>query len=125
MTDNVLSSLHTVWNDYQDICNDEQTHENWREYDKENIKHCFPNYSSAGVDYLYQLIQGDFSTTPISLLYKSNWTSAEALRLAEIVTESLHQSLDGWSDGEKVIIQLYLHDLAKAFHHTTVEDVTS
>lgn len=51
----------------------------------------------------------------IEKLYKSNWSDEDAQVLAEVVTESIHQSFDGWSSREKTVIRKYLNDLGLAY----------
>ena len=38
--------------------------------------------------------------------------------LATTITESLHQSLDGWSEGEQITIMRYLNDIGLAMKNT-------
>ena len=38
----------------------------------------------------------------------------EANRLAWMITESLHQGLDGWTEHEQFVITCYLNDIANA-----------
>lgn len=54
----------------------------------------------------------------IAKLYKSNWTNEDAQVLAEVVTESIHQNLDGWTSQEKSVIRKYLNDLGNAYQQS-------
>ncbi len=51
-------------------------------------------------------------------LYRSNWHTADdgldAIMICECITESIHQSHDGWTDAQRNTIQLFLMDLGLA-----------
>jgi len=64
----------------------------------------------AEVEYLNKL-----SDSSVGPLYQSQWEPEAAVALAQTISESIHQSFDGWSDQEKAVIQMYLADLAIAF----------
>jgi hypothetical protein len=58
-------------------------------------------------------------------LYRSQWAPADALLLAEMITESLHQGLDGWNKKERKVIERYLADIELAMEHGRVDEETS
>lgn len=105
-------NLDKVWKSYEEI-GELNLLEDRREYSLEDLQWSEPTFSQEEINYLYRLIQMNFHPSA-GKIYRSNWTSEEALKLAENITESIHQGLDGWTDAEKVIINLYLHDLAIA-----------
>ena len=47
----------------------------------------------------------------IAELYRSTWSDKDALDLAGFITESIHESFDGWTSREKSVIRKYLNDL--------------
>ena len=49
----------------------------------------------------------------------SHMTEDESVRLTTTILESLHQSMDGWSAGDKMVIELYLNDLMLALDSTS------
>lgn len=56
----------------------------------------------------------------VESLHRSYWEPEDAVRLAETITESLHQDLDGWSDEEKQVIKAYIEDIGRAMYHATI-----
>ena len=40
-----------------------------------------------------------------------NMSSKDSAVITSYICETLHMSLDGWSDGDMMVIELFLHDL--------------
>jgi hypothetical protein len=57
-------------------------------------------------------------------LYRSQWAPADALLLAEMITESLHQGLEGFTARERKAIEKYLADIELAMEHGRVEETS-
>lgn len=51
----------------------------------------------------------------IAILYRSQWSPEDAVKVTELITESIHQGFDGWSSREKSVIRKYLNDLGIAY----------
>ncbi len=111
-----LKDLAQVYSTWQEL-SDNDVLEDRREYDLELLAESEPHLNPEQVTYLYDLIQIPFEQY-VATLYRTTWSDKDAQVLAENITESIHQSLDGWDDGEKVIIELFLHDLGRAQYHT-------
>ena len=47
-------------------------------------------------------------------MYRTEWTEQDAVLVARTISESLHQSLDGWTEDEAKVIRAYLDDIALA-----------
>ncbi len=56
---------------------------------------------------LYLMIQSDQN-----LDYR--WSSKRPELLAEMIDEAVHEGFDGWEDGDRVVIQSFLSDIAHA-----------
>ena len=110
MTDR-LEQLVKVRQTFEDISNSPHW-ENHREYAQEDLKLAY-ELTDEQTYYLHQLVQDQFDPD-VTSLYRSQWIAKNAMIVAQTITEALHQSLDGWSDGEKVIIELFLSDLGRA-----------
>ncbi len=111
-----LKDLAQVYSTWQELRDDDML-EDRREYDLELLAESEPHLNPEQVSYLYDLIQMPFEPN-VATLYRTIWSDKDAQILAGNITESLHQSLDGWDDGEKVIIELFLHDLGRAQYET-------
>lgn len=109
----MCSKLDKVMAEYETII-DYDLLEDRREYSKEDLQVANPEMDSEQIDYLYRMIQSNFPTDPSETLYRSNWKAEDALKLAENISEAIHQEFDGWTEGEKVIIHLFLKDLEVA-----------
>ncbi len=86
--------------------------EDRREYDEEEFARSYPDLTAEQVSYLHELVQSRFEN--VASLYRSSWSATNGRIVAETITEAIHQGLDGWSDGEQVVIRLFLHDLGRA-----------
>jgi len=107
-----LQDLGVVLRILNDL-NDADVLDDRREYDEEEFQLSYPDLSSEQVSYLNDMVQSYFEPD-VASLYRSRWSDGNARILAETITEAIHQDFDGWSDGEKVIIRLFLHDLGRA-----------
>lgn len=87
--------------------------EDRREYSSQDLHAANPDWTAEEAIYLYELIQNHFDPKADSLYY-SQWSTDDAMILAQNITESIHQSFDGWEDWEKIVIERYLHDLGLA-----------
>lgn len=123
-----LQALGEVWRIYEGM--DEEVDgksvlEDRREYDQSLLRD-FYKITDEQAFYLHDLVQSHFR--PKSSLYNliphhtPKDTSEEVVRridaVCETIGESMHQSFDGWQDGEKVLIAIYLADIALAAHLT-------
>jgi hypothetical protein len=104
-------NLSRIWQTYEGII-DADVLEDRREYVTEDLQKAY-DLNTLEAIYLERLIQSNFDPEAESL-YRSHWTDEDAQNLAECVTESIHQGLDGWDDRDKAVITLYLHDLGLA-----------
>ncbi len=111
-----LPNLAAVYRIWQEL-NEAELLEDRREYDEEMLRKSYPELTKPMAYYLWHLIQRQFEPN-VATLYRTIWSDRDAQILAGNITESLHQSLDGWDDGEKVIIELFLHDLGRAQHES-------
>ncbi len=84
-----------------------------REYDEGEFARSYPDLTAEQVSYLNELVQTYFEPN-VASLYRSQWSDTNGRIVAETITEAIHQDFDGWSDGEKVVIRLFLHDLGRA-----------
>lgn len=106
----LLDNVYDIWTQMID----DGTIEDRKEYDKEMLLTMYFNGLPASpneliqVNYLYRLIQTGFDPDAGSIL------SQDPKQIGETLQEACHQSLDGWEPGEKVIIELFLQDIAKA-----------
>jgi hypothetical protein len=115
-----MTIQQSVWAVFQEMKEDDYVIEDRREYEKDQLQKMY-NLTETEADQLYRLVQGEF--TDKTSLYRSNWTETQqnmedAVLLAETISESIHQGYDGWSDEEKVVIQLYLNDIGVALFHS-------
>ncbi len=123
MTDTRTARLSQVWDIYQDLMDDDVLLHDRREYDQEMLAEMYL-LSEEQSHYLHLLIKLQFDPNYKSLydIIPSNKKEPDATErqeaVCEVIGESMHQSLDGWSDGEKVIITLYLMDLGIATNLT-------
>jgi len=117
-----IELLSRVWGLYQEI-EDSPYLEDHKEYDQELLVHRY-ELTEEQAYYLFELIQLQFDKDYRSLydIIPSNNLEPDAQArqeaVCEVIGESMHQSLDGWSDGEKVIITRYLMDLGIATNLT-------
>lgn len=105
------TNLSLVWETYEAIL-DTDVLEDRREYSFEDIQKMY-DLNDGETQYLLKLIASNFNPNASSV-YRSTWEPDEAMKLAQNITEAIHQELDGWEPHEKVIITLFLHDLAIA-----------
>jgi hypothetical protein len=118
-----LTELAQVYSTWQELDDDDML-EDRREYNMELLAESEPHLNPEQVSYLYDLIQLPFNPDYKGLydIVPNNVSepdaSARMEAVCEVLGESLHQNLDGWSDGEKVVIQLYLMDLGIAANLT-------
>lgn len=123
-----LEQLGQVWRIYEGMDEEldgESVLEDRREYDQSLLRD-FYKITDEQAYYLYELVQSNFR--PGNNLYsllpstKLEVLPTEIVRRQNVVCEnlgeSMHQSFDGWLDGEKVLITLYLADLAYAANLT-------
>ncbi len=115
-----LPNLGAVYRIYEELFNADLL-EDRREYDEELLRKSYPILTKPMAYYLWHLIQRQFEPN-VATLYRTIWSDKDAQILAGNITESLHQSLDDWDDGEKVIIELFLHDLGRAQHYSEEYD---
>ncbi len=115
-----LAMVYQVWQglDEADLLDDR------REYDEEELATSYPELNEIQVSYLHELIQLPFNPDYRSLYSITPNNDAEPdaqLRMScvsETIGECMHNSLEGWSDGEKVVIELFLMDLGIATNLT-------
>jgi len=107
MTNTTQPDLNKVWQTYQDIL-DNDLLEDRREYSTDDYITSY-EMTREEADYLDRLVQAHFDAEAVE--------PYGAPELGETVTESIHQGFDGWSDGEKAVIQTYLNDIGKAIYH--------
>ena len=108
-----LGAVYRIWQELDDA----ELLEDRREYDEDMLRKAYPILTKPMAYYLWHLIQRQFEPN-VATLYRTHWRYMDAKYLAENITEALHQSLNGWSDGEMVIIELFLHDLGRAQHES-------
>lgn len=91
-----------------------------QEYTEEQLACAYPNLDEVQLSYLRELIQLPYNKDYRSLysMLPSNDAQPDAqLRkdcVCETLGEAMHQGLEGWSDGEKVVIELFLMDVGIA-----------
>lgn len=110
-----MAATKKVWKIYQEYI-DLDLLEDRREYSINDHQRQH-NLTMSDATTLYKLVQTHF-TEKAKSLYRSHWDEKDALELAINITEAMHQGLDGWSDQEKVVITLFLHDLAVAQYYS-------
>ena len=98
----------------------EQLGPTWRAYKKYQEHRTLPidltkeyGLDQEQTEYLEDLIDW-YNEPDCDSLYHSDHDPVRAMALDECLTEAQHQGLDGWSDGEKVIITRFIQDLGKA-----------
>ena len=121
VTSVTLPDLGKVWALYQEMI-DTDVLEDRREYSDEDLVQAYGT-SPEETKYLMRLILSEFAPCTAAL-YRSHWNFRDAQGLGRCVTESIHQGFDGWEDSEKVLIQLYLHDLGTALRSEISADRT-
>lgn len=115
-----LAMVRQVW----ETLGDTDELENMREYDEVQLAMAYPNLDKVQLSYLRELIQLPFNPDYRSLydIAPNNDAEPDAqLRMScisETIGECMHNSLEGWSDGEKVVIELFLMDLGIATNLT-------
>ena len=125
MTPSRTNKLASVWKAWETI-QDTEVLEDRREYDQEMLSTMY-GLNEEQSHYLHQLIKLQFDPNYTDLYSMIPSTRAGDYRnhkdrlidaVVETFGESMHQSFDGWEDGEKVIISLYLMDVAIAANIT-------
>ncbi len=97
---------------------------NMREYNEEQLANAYPNLDKVQLSYLRELIQLPYNKDYRSMydITPNNDAEPDALLrmscVSETIGECMHNSLEGWSDGEKVVIELFLMDLGIATNLT-------
>ena len=118
-----LPNLGAVYRIWQELI-DNDLLPLWSEHDEHELLKRHPILGRRAVNYLYQLIQRPFDPNYKSLydITPNNDAEPDAKirkdSVCEVIGEAMHQSLDGWSDGEKVVIELFLMDLGAAANLT-------
>jgi hypothetical protein len=103
-----VQDLNGVYNVFESI-KDDGTLEDRSEYQPEDLAAMY-GLGPTGATNLYRLIQGTFATDT------SPWDSLDPVVLKrDVMDEAIHQGLDGWEPHEKVIIELFLQDLQRAY----------
>ena len=105
--------------------NGESYLEDRREYDQTLLRD-FYKITDEQAYYLYELVQSEFrpgmglySLIPCTRFLEPRDEVERRLdAVCEVFGESMHDSFDGWDDGEKVLISLYLNDIAQAVELT-------
>ena len=119
----LLPNLAVVYRIWQNL-DEADLLEDRREYDEDMLRQSYPILTKPTAHYLHQLIQLPFNPDYKSLYDITPNSSAEKdayLRMScvsEVIGECMHNNLEGWSDGEKVVIQLFLMDLGIAANLT-------
>jgi hypothetical protein len=120
-----LAELGKVWRVYDELIGTDLL-EDRREYSIEDFQKMY-DLSEEQAYYLNQLIQQQFDPSYknlygfIGCMVPSTYQDDDHNRrdaVTECLLESMHQYYDGYEDGEKVLIQLYLNDLAIAANST-------
>jgi hypothetical protein len=119
ITTDRLPNLAVVYRIWQEL-DDAELLEDRREYDEEMLRKAHPILTKPMASYLRELIQLPFNPDYRNLysMTPNNDQEPDAqLRMScvsETIGECIHNSYEGWSDGEKVIIELFLMDLGIA-----------
>lgn len=123
-----LSRVYELWEEFEA---DDSLMNDRREYDVEDLLKAY-HLTHEQAFYLHWLIRlendKDFETLYSWADHSKRMEGSTAERykdrilrlecLEETITESMHQNFDGYSEGEKVIIQGYLMDLGIAVNLT-------
>ena len=121
-----LARLKIVWELWEEFEGNDSLMNDRREYDVRDFMTAY-GLTSEQAFYLNWLIQlehdpdfqtlYDFATRSVTP-YEGVDRLLRLEAIDEVITESMHQSFDGYSDGEKVIIVGYLMDLGIAANLT-------
>ena len=110
---NGLSKVTQIVHEWEYEDGKEPNWDDLREHDNEDLmsKYCLPRDAASLLGYIIKE-ETDHRFNAYGLEDKF------APIVLENIQESLHQSLDGWTDEQKIIIRAYLADLAYATHLT-------
>jgi hypothetical protein len=104
MTDYTMNHLEEVWDDIDHA--DDDVWDNIQGFAPDDFARVY-DLSETDSMILWQAVQA--RTDPRRCAY-----SQDPTRLGTVIQETLHQSLDGWTIEQGLIIQAYLSDVAYA-----------
>lgn len=88
---------------------------NWddlRQHEPELLSHKF-DLNTRDAELLWAVLQADTD-------YRRDVYGRNPKQVGEMIQESLHQGLDGWSVREQMVIRAYLGDIGYAIHNDNI-----